>query len=35
VGLSARFELFFAWCGSMEGEAVVAPGAHISFLIDY
>jgi hypothetical protein len=23
-----------AWCGSAEGEAVVAPGAHIKFLID-
>jgi hypothetical protein len=35
VGFSARFALFFARCGSAEGEAMVSPGAHIRFLIDY
>jgi hypothetical protein len=35
VGSSACFVLFLARCGSAEGEAVVAPGAHIRFLIDY
>jgi hypothetical protein len=35
VGLSARFALFFARCGSAEGETVVSPGAHVRFLIDY
>jgi hypothetical protein len=33
VGLSAHFALFFAQCGSTEGEAAVSPGAHIRFLI--
>jgi hypothetical protein len=32
VGLSARFALFFQLCGLTEGEAVVAPVAHIRFL---
>jgi hypothetical protein len=32
VGSSARFALFFAWCGSTEGEAT---GAYVKFLIDY
>jgi hypothetical protein len=31
---SARLELFFARCDSVEGEAVVSPGAHIRYLID-
>jgi hypothetical protein len=26
--------LFFARCGSVEGEAVVSPGVYIRFLID-
>jgi hypothetical protein len=34
VVLSARFALFFAQCGSAEGEVVVSPSAHIRFLID-
>ena len=33
VGSSARSELFFVSAGHGEGEAVVAPGAHIKFLI--
>jgi hypothetical protein len=35
MGLSARFALFFAWCDSVQGEAVVSPDAHIRYLIDY
>jgi hypothetical protein len=35
VGSSTRFALFFARCGSAEGETVVSPCAHIMFLIDY
>jgi hypothetical protein len=35
VGSSARFALFFVRCGSAEGEAVVSPGVHIRFLIDF
>jgi hypothetical protein len=34
VGSSARFALFFAGAGCGAGEAVVAPGAHIRFLIE-
>jgi hypothetical protein len=34
VGSSARFVLFFARCGSAEGEAMISLGAHIRFLID-
>jgi hypothetical protein len=34
MGLSARFALFFARCGRVEGEDVVSAGAHIRFLID-
>jgi hypothetical protein len=34
VGLSTHFVIFFAWCGSAEGEVVVSPDAHIRFLID-
>jgi hypothetical protein len=30
--LSARFALFFARCGSAEGEVVVSPGAYIVVL---
>jgi hypothetical protein len=35
VGLSARSALFFAGVGRRDGEAVVAPGAHIRFFIYY
>jgi hypothetical protein len=31
VGLNARFAVFFGRCGSTEGEAVIAPGAHMRF----
>jgi hypothetical protein len=34
VGSSARVALFFVQCGSVEGEVVVSPGAHIRFLIE-
>jgi hypothetical protein len=34
VGSSDHFALFFARCGSAEGEAMVSPGAHVMFLID-
>jgi hypothetical protein len=34
MSLSARSALFFARCDSVEGEAMVAPGAHIRFLIE-
>jgi hypothetical protein len=34
VGSSARFALFFTDARRGEGEAVVAPGAHIMFLIE-
>jgi hypothetical protein len=34
VDLSARFALFFARCGSVEGEVVVSTVTHIRFLID-
>jgi hypothetical protein len=33
VGLSARSALFFVGARRGEGEAVVAPGAHVRFLI--
>jgi hypothetical protein len=33
VSSSARFVLFFARCGSTEGEAMVSPDAYIRFLI--
>ena len=32
---SARIALFFTSAGCGEGEVMVAPGAHIRFLIDY
>jgi hypothetical protein len=35
MGSSARSTLFFAGAGRGEGETVVAPGAHIRFLIEY
>jgi hypothetical protein len=34
VGSSARSALFFAGAGCGKGEAMVAPGAHIRFLIE-
>jgi hypothetical protein len=34
VGSSARFPIFFARRGSMEGETVVSLDTHIRFLID-
>jgi hypothetical protein len=34
VGSSARSALLFADAGCGEGEVVVAPGAHIRFLIE-
>jgi hypothetical protein len=34
VGSSAHFALFFARAERGEGEAVVAPGVHIMFLIE-
>jgi hypothetical protein len=34
VGLSARSALFFVCARRGEGEAMVAPGGHIRFLID-
>jgi hypothetical protein len=34
VSSSARSVLFFTGAGRGEGEAVVAPGAHVMFLIE-
>jgi RimJ/RimL family protein N-acetyltransferase len=35
MGSSAHSALFFAGAGRGEGKAVVAPGIHIRFLIEY